>query len=63
MFYLDYHTILDKPLRSESVRVFPVLLVPVKAVQVHLDKAASGNGPSANLVIFQIRIYRIMLNK
>ena len=47
--YLDNDAILDEPLRSEGVRVSPVLPVPVKAVQIHLDQAAARNSPSANL--------------
>ena len=49
IFYLEHHTIPDESLRPECVGVTPVLLIPVEAVQVHLDEAASGDCPIANL--------------
>ena len=59
IFYLEDSTIPDESLWSECVGVFPVLLVPVKAVQVHLDKAASGNGPIANLNFYKSEFIKL----
>ena len=49
-FYLDNQPILDEPLRPEGVRVPPVILIPVEAVQVHLDQSSTGNRPRTNLL-------------
>ena len=63
IFYLEHHTIPDESLRPECVGVTPVLLVPVEAVQVHLDEAASGDCPIANLFFTNPNFNRIMIYK